>query len=395
MYALSRFASLAGCLAATAVAALVAQGPSIPNLAGRVMTVTGPIDPAQLGHTLMHEHLFIDFTVPDDEPEKWRMAGRTRPLGATDVQFYNAPLTMNILSAVALGKPNRDNWLLNDEKAAISEVAEFKRRGGHSIVDVTSVGLKRNPEGLRRIARTTGVNVVMGASWYTKAWHPADLDGRSVESLTDEIVRDITVGVGDTGVRAGIIGEVGTSNNPSDPTESAVIRASGRASRLTGAAVSLHMLGMLRQHTKVLDLLASEGADPSRVIVGHSDPIANDVPYLTDLLRRGVYVQFDLLGKPPLITRTRPTDVEVAATIVALIKAGFVERLLLSHDICTKTSLKAYGGTGYSFIEEMFLPYLKRQGVTDAQIETLIVANPRRVLTFTAPQALKMTTSAR
>jgi phosphotriesterase-related protein len=360
--------------------------PAIPNLAGQVLTVTGPIPPDQLGHTLTHEHLFIDFTSPDDQPAKWTMAGRTKPVGATDVAFYNAPLTMEMTAAVMLGKPNRDNWLLNDEALAIREVAEFKRRGGGSIVDVTSIGLRRNPEGLRRIARATGVNIVMGASWYQKAWHPADMDDRTVESLTAEIVRDVTVGVGDTGIRAGVIGEVGTTGNPLTGNELKVIRASGRASRITGAPISLHTSAALKEQPKILDLLAEEGADLSRVIVGHSDPIANDVPFLTELLKRGVYIQFDLLGRPPLVTRRRPTDAEVAAAILALVKAGHGERLLLSHDICTKTSLKAYGGTGYSFIEEMFVPYLKRQGATDAQIAAMIVDNPRRVFTFAAPQ---------
>jgi phosphotriesterase-related protein len=143
---------------------------------------------------------------------------------------------------------------------------------------------------------------------------------------------------------------------------------------------------MLRQHDKVLTLLEAEGADLSRVVLGHSDFLAGDLPYLTRLLDRGVTVEFDLLGRPPVVTRTRATDVEVAATIVALVKAGHADRLVLSHDICTKTSLKAYGGTGYSFIEELFLPYLKRHGVTDAQITAMVVENPKRLLTFAAPK---------
>lgn len=227
----------------------------------------------------------------------------------------------------------------------------------------------------------------MGASWYTKAWHPKDLDSRSVESLSDEIVRDVTVGVGDTDVRSGIIGEVGTTGNPLTPNETQVIRASGRASRLTGAAVSLHTSSALKEQPKILNLLAEEGTDLTRVVVGHSDAIANDLPFLAELLRRGVYIQFDVLGRPPVVTRRRPTDLEVAASVVALIKAGHGKRILLSQDVCTKTSLKAYGGTGYSFIEETFLPHLKRQGVTDAQISAMVVENPQRVLTFVAPQA--------
>lgn len=351
---------------------------------GRIMTVLGPMDPAQVGHALMHEHLFIDFTLPDMEPDRWRRAGRGRLEGATDVAFYNAPLTMDILGAVALGAHNRDNLHLNDEVTAIAEVQEFKRSGGATLVDATSIGLKRNPLGLQRVARATGVNIVMGTSWYTSGWWPEGIERRSIESLTEQIVRDVTVGVDGTDARAGIIGEVGTSGDPDDPVENRILRASGRASRLTGAAVTV-AVGSFKQHAKILDILASEGADVRRVVLGHSDFLAGQVDYLRPLLDRGATIQFDLLGRPPQVTRTWPIDSVVAQTIVELIKAGYADRLLLSHDIRTKTSLKAYGGTGYSFIEQSFLPYLKRQGVTDAQINTIIAKNPRRLLTLVAP----------
>lgn len=372
---------------AVLISGFATAAPPIADLTGQVMTVNGPIPAERLGQTLMHEHVFIDFTVPDDEPDKWRMTRRTKPVEGEALRIYEAPLTMDILSAVLFGAPNRDNWRLDDEQTAIREVADFKRHGGGTIVDVSSIGLKRNPAGLRRVSKATGVNIVMGAGWYTQAWYAKDLGQRSVEDLTDEIVLDVTVGVGGTGIRAGIIGEVGTSGAPESPIESAIIRASGRASRLTGAAVTLHSLGFFKKHAVILDMLAQEGADLSRVVLGHSDFLAGDTAYLIPLLQRGATVQFDLIGKSALLTRMRAADPEVAKTIVELIKAGYTQQILLSHDICTKTSLKAYGGTGYAFILERFVPYLKRQGVTDAQIATMLVDNPRRLLTFVAPQA--------
>ncbi len=354
-------------------------------MAGRVLTVLGPVDPEALGHTLMHEHVFIDFTNPDDEPERWTAAGRSRPATATASRLYHAPLTLDILGSVMLGAMNRDNWLLTDEAQQTREVAEFARAGGGTLVDVTSIGLGRKPEALVRVARASGLHVVMGSSWYARAWHPKDLDERGVESLADEIVRDVTVGVDGTGIRAGIIGEVGAGGNL-DSGEGKVLRASARASRRTGAAITVHVTS--RQHARILDVLAEEGADLSRVVLGHSDllPSGDVVGYVTPLLERGATVEFDLLGKPPLVTRRRPLDSEVAQTIVGLVKAGYGDRILLSHDVCTKTSLKAYGGTGYSFVEERFLPYLKRQGLSDAQIEQLVVENPKRLLTFVAPR---------
>jgi phosphotriesterase-related protein len=231
----------------------------------------------------------------------------------------------------------------------------------------------------------------MGASWYRKGWHNnQELDARSIDSLAEEIVRDITVGVGDTGIRSGIIGEVGTEGNPLVPNEIKIIKASGRASRMTGAAVTLHTSALLKEQPKILDLLAAEGADLRRVVVGHSNPIAMDLPFMKQLLDRGVYIQFDTLGRTPTV-RSRITDTDVAEGIMQLIKAGFTDRILLSQDVCTRIQWKAYGGTGFSFIQEQFLPYLKRLGATDAQINTILVENPKRVLTLVAAGAMKAT----
>ena len=385
----------AGTLVCGLTAAVLAQAPAsrapIPSLAGRIMTVNGPISPDQLGTTITHEHIFIDFTVPNETPEAWAATGRVKPIGATALGLYNAPLTLQNVGAVTMGAQNRDNYLLLDEQVATKEVAQYKTSGGTSIVDTTSIGLKRDPQALRRVSNATGVQVVMGASWYRRGWFDeAEMERRSVDSLTDEIVRDITVGVGDTGIRSGIIGEVGTVGGPLVPNEIKIIRASGRASRLTGAAVTLHTSALLKEQARILDLLAEEGADLKRVIVGHSNPIANDLPLMKTMMDRGAYVQFDLLGKSPTV-RTRLADSDVAQGIVEMIKAGYTEKILLSQDVCTKLQLKHYGGSGYSYIVEYFLPYLKRLGVTDAQIHTIMVDNPRRVLTFVEPAPTKAT----
>ncbi|MCC6316638.1 MAG: phosphotriesterase [Gemmatimonadaceae bacterium] len=364
-----------------------AQAQRAGDATGKVQTVLGPIDPAQLGHTLMHEHVLADFSLPETEPDRWKAAGRTRPIGATAVRLYNAPLTIDILSDVMLGAPNRENQLLDAEATAVAELAEFKRRGGTALVDVTSIGLRRNPAGLQRVARATGVQLVMGTGWYQAGWWPTGLGDRSIESLVDEMVRDITVGVEGTDVRAGIIGEVGIAGGADSAAADRVLRAVGRASRETGAAVLLSGSAGFRQHGRVLDVLQSEGADLRRAVLGHGDAYAGDLAYLRPLLDRGATIAFDMLGTPPLVTRTWPIDSEVARTIVELVKAGYADRIVVSQGIEARTNLKAYGGTGYSFIAESFLPYLKRQGLTDAQLNTIVVENPRRLLTLVAPQA--------
>lgn len=349
---------------------------------GKIMTVTGPIEPGTLGPTLTHEHIFIDATVREDTPQGWAAAGLERPSMPAAQALYAAPLTMNVLNAVTLGAPNRDNQVLSDEKVAIEEVKQLKRYGGTAMVDLTSIGLHRDPPALRRVAEATGVDIVMGSSWFNAQWAGDNFTGRSMESLTDEIVRDINVGVDDTGIRAGIIGEV-LATDPDDANQRKILQASARASRMTGAAISI-FAGPGTQ-LKALEVLTAAGADPSRVVVGRAVSSANDLPTLEKIIARGAYIDFDSLGDAPTVN-TEVDDHDVAMVVIELIKRGHTERILLSHDVHQKTDLQAYGGNGYSFIGQFFGPYLKKLGVTDAQLQTILVDNPRRLLTLATPR---------
>ena len=362
---------------------------NVPNMAGKVMTVRGPVDPDELGPTLMHEHLFIALykgVAPDDYTP------------ATDWCLWDQELTIDKLDLARDLKPIRDNWILVDEKTAIEEAMEFRYHGGGTIVEVTSIGLRRDPLAISRVSRATGLNVVMGAGWYQKLYHPVDMGRRTVEDLAGEIVRDVTVGVGGTAIRSGIIGEVGIEGNPITENEVKSIRASGRASRATGAPISFHRGGVGRERLEVIGILGEEGTDMSRVIFGHSDFISGDLELMLELLGHGVYIQFDLLGRVGVPLRFVPAvddlgmfltsagTAAVAEVIPQLIEAGYADRILLSQDVCTKMQLKRYGGTGYSFIVEKFLPEMRSRGVSEEHIQMMMVGNPKRILTFVEPQ---------
>jgi len=367
-----------------------ASRPSIPNLAGKALTVNGPVDPSGLGSTIMHEHLFIDF---------WRDKTAAFNQAVTETALWDDHLTLENLHLAQDRKPIKDEYMLADVPTAIREAAEFRKWGGDTIVDVTSIGLGRDPLALRQVANATGLNIVMGAGWYQRFYHPPDMDRRTVEDLTDEIIRDIVVGVNNTGVRSGIIGEVGINGRPITPNEEKSIRASARASRASGAAISFHAGGWYREKLRVAAMVGEEGGDLNRTIFGHSNSYAGDVPFLLELLKLGAYVQFDTLGRAVAAVAQRPaepgpniggpqvaTDALVVEAIPQLIAAGHEDRLLLSQDVCMKHHLKAYGGTGYSFVMEKVLPELRQHGVTAAQINKMMVENPRRVLTFVAPK---------
>ena len=355
------------------------------------MTVRGPIAPEELGVTLMHEHLFIDLRRFHPPREKRvRVQGRFEPVltsedfPATELATWEADLEQANLHRTADQGPLADNWVLADEELAVREALDAKRHGAKTIVDLTSRGLKRDPSALRRVSEATGLNVVMGCGWYQKVFHPEDMDRRTVEALTEEIVADVTEGVGDTGVRSGIIGEVGVNGNPITDNEVKSIRASARASRQTGAALNFHEAGLGREKLRTLDMVADEGVDLSRVVLSHTDKIATDTDLMLELLELGVYLEFDSGGRTSALTPSVTS--QVAEAVPRLIESGHGHRILLSQDVCTKINLKRYGGMGYSWVLERFVPHLREQGVTEEQLDKIFVENPRRVLTFHEPR---------
>ena len=347
----------------------------MPTTTGKAMTVSGPVEPDQLGFTLMHEHLYLDL-----RKNHWPSEDST----ATQLDAWFAPLQLSNLHLARRVLPIVDNYILSSESDAIAELSAFAQLGGGTLVDVTSRGLRRDVPAIVRAAEAAGVNIIIGSGWYQKLFHPDDMDDRTVESLTDEIVRDITVGIPGTGVRSGVIGEIGVNGDPITPNEDKNIRAAARASVVTGAAISFHSPPRKDEKRAVLDIVEEEGADLTRVILGHSDHMADDLPYMLSLLERGVCVQFDTLG----VVRTTETgrDHIVATAIPRLIEAGHTDRVLLSQDVCWKMHLKKYGGAGYTYIQETFLPYLKTLGVSESDIRRVMVENPKRLLTFAEPK---------
>ena len=358
------------------------------------MTVRGPIDPSRLGITLTHEHLFSDIS-------KFLLPTYNTPASEMALWEENQELTLeNLHVAMDLFKPLREIAVYSDETLAIAEANYYRDAGGNTIVDVTSKGIRPDPLALRRVSYATGLNVVMGSGWYVKDYHPDDMDRRTVGDLADEIVRDITVGVNGTPVRSGIIGEVGIDGDPITPNEVKSIRAVARASKATGAAISFHRSGVGHdEKLEVLDTVVDEGGDLSRTILGHSDFIAMELPLMKELLAMGPYIEFDLLGNldaplyhrpstPARMARTPNSwsvDTVVAEAILGLIEAGYEDRVLLSHDQYPRQNLRSYGGSGWAFILEKFLPHLRTLGVTEEQINKFTVENPKRVLTFVAP----------
>jgi predicted metal-dependent phosphotriesterase family hydrolase len=311
-----------------------------------VQTVLGPIDPDALGFTLPHEHTQIALW---QIPDRW------------------------------------DYWqLTRDQSLILGELATFREAGGRSLVDLTLPGVGRDPAWLTEVARASGLNIVMGCGWYRGAYYPAEamIDRRSVDALADELVGEASDGVASSGVRPGIIGEIGTDKPWLSAQEERVHRAAARAARRTGLAITTH--GVLSAvGLAQLRIFEEEGADPTRVVIGHADSYPVLEHHLA-ILERGASVEFDFLGMS-FNAVERHGEGRVIDLLCELLSRGHVERVLLSQDVCHDSQLTRYEGNGYVYLARTFLPRLREAGVSDAEIETMTVANPRRILTVASP----------
>jgi phosphotriesterase-related protein len=271
-----------------------------------------------------------------------------------------------------------------EEGVAIDELQIFKDLGGGTAIDVSCRGIGPFPEKLKRVSEGSGVNIIMGTGYYYETSHPPEVKTMTVSQLTDQMVEDITVGIDGTGIKAGIIGEVGVSWDFTDD-EIKCLRAAVKASSQTKVPLTIHQPSFYRMAGRVVDIVGEEGGDLGHTIIDHMCASGKDLDYQLSVLESGVFIEYDLIGSDlyyPSIGTGQPSDDENAVHLKRLIDAGYVKQLLLSHDIFIKICLTHYGGRGYGHILKHFVPKLKEIGVTDRQIHTMLVENPRRLYTY-------------
>ena len=360
------------------------------ELTGRVQTVLGIIDADSLGVTLPHEHLLLAHS---------SFSLGKQPTEATERGLAHQPITLeNLYWVKHNARFHVDAKQLTDEKLVVKEALLYKWAGGDTIVELTPIGFGRDPLGLARIARATGLNVVMGTGYYIGRSHPPELATKTEEEVTEELVRDIMVGVGDTGVRAGIIGEIGCSA-PLEDSERRVLRASAAAQQRTGVALNIHPPFSDDIVPEVIEILGDAGADLSRTIISHIDCACFNRATCHKIADAGCYLEYDVFGQliapypsregnmmgfsppgGPLVGMRSEAD--RINEIKCLIAKGYLNQMLISQDIDRRTNYVTYGGAGYAHILRNVVPWMRLGGISDEQIHTMMVENPKRVLSF-------------
>jgi len=351
------------------------------EIAGKIQTVLGAIDPENLGVTLCHEHIVIDGSA-------WFL----EPTEASEKQLAYQPVSLDNLWWV------RYHWFQNlddvrhlSEEDAIVELTHLKRAGGGAVIDMTNNGLGRDSLALARISRATGLHIVMGSGYYLAISMKPGFESRSEDDITEEIVRDITVGVGHTGIKAGLIGEIACGADL-DPRERKSLRAAARAQQMTGANLHIHPDPTV---LRTVEILEEAGADPRRTTIAHIDVRRLLGPKdRLSLLEKGYTLEYDSFGREghyPLYLRTArqanecidlPNDHQRLNEILEMIRAGFIQQILISQDIWNKHHCRKYGGFGYDHILRNVVPVMLAKGFAEAQIRTILIENPKRVLAF-------------
>lgn len=302
-----------------------------------INTVLGEIKAEDLGFTYSHEHLIA-------HPPDWK-------------------------------KREDPDLELPSIECAIIELKKFYYAGGRTLVEGSTIDYGRDPEALKYIATKVPVNIICTTGFNKGAYYPEWVKEIAFNDLVDLFVEEVENGIGNTGIKAGQI-KIGTSYNVITKLEEKVIRAAAKAQIITKAPIWCHTesgtMGL-----EILDILEEEGADISKVAVGHSDRNA-DPKYHIDILKRGAYLQFDGPGK----IKYYPDSVRIEL-IKNVINNGFEDKLLISGDMGRKSYLSAYGGgPGFEFIIKKFTKRMLEEGITKDIINKIFIKNPAKWLTI-------------
>lgn len=339
-------------------------------LRGKIQTVTGLIDPAALGPTLMHEHVICDI----------------RPPAKRQVEANDPEITLQNYHDIHYGRiEHTTKYRLDQLQVAKSEMQKLYDVGGRAVVELTCGGLRPDPAALADVARETKVDVIMGCGHYVEEYQDPENFRRSVDDFAQEMVSQVFEGAWGTSVKAGLIGEIGCQS-PWTDLEKRVMRGAIMAQKETGAALNVHPGRHEDQPQEVADFVREQGGEVERLVISHIDRTIFDEERLLRLADSGCVIEFDLFGLEhtyyPLGDIDMPNDGTRLQFIRTLIDHGHLNQVVISQDICYRTRLSEFGGHGYAHIFKNVLPLMRERGFTEDEIDTILVKTPRRLLTF-------------
>ncbi len=337
-----------------------------------ITTVKGNISSEEIKYVLPHEHLLSDL----------------RPLVAEidDEDFYKE------ISLSNFGKLTRnpyailDNAYLGSTEVAAKELGFYKKAGGSLVADVTTADFGRDVKKLLEISEKSGVNIVAGCGRYIDCAVPENVKSFSVAELRDEMLRELFEGIDGTDIRAGVIGEIGSSGEMTE-FEKRSLKAAAEAQREAKCGMHIHACLWNDEGLRALKYAVSCGADAEKICVDHADVLLNE-DYILGMLNEGAYVEFDDFGKEFYVDRKNrnlllgsfASDVQRVKFITKLIERGFVKQILVSNDICLKSMMHTYGGWGYDHVLTNIIPMMEDFGISESDIDMIMTKNPLRFL---------------
>jgi phosphotriesterase-related protein len=352
--------------------------------AGMVRTIEGDLAPAELGLILPHEHIFAELW------RGWFVTGD----GSTSQQRDERVTLESLRRVHRFAWSSRDNCTLDDSDTVSEEIQLFLQNGGGTIVDVTPPELSRDPRRVRQIAAKVGLKVVMGCGHYVGTAHASTVREMAVEPLAEQLEVELLEGMDGTGIRAGLLGELGTGS-PLDPSEEKVLRAAALAQQRTGAPISVHLFPQGGPSMQIVRILAEAGADLSKVALGHldgRDPM--DVEEHLALAREGAFIEYDMFGSNWTSDELRqahagelywsppPSDQQRVRSIRELCDAGFESKVLISHDVCSKIQQAKWGGPGFELIPKYMRSFFVANGFSSEDFDRFTMTNPQTWLTW-------------
>ena len=282
------------------------------------------------GYTLMHEHIFIDLS----------------------------------------GIKKLDDCRLDCKNETIEEFKKLYENGVRNITEVTNIGMGRDVNYIKEVSEKSGINVICATGFYREPFYPEFVYEKNEKELSEIMKNDILKGIDGTDIKAGIIGEIGSSKDIMTETELKVFKSAIITHLETGVPITTHTSLGTMGHEQVR-LFKEYKVNTDKIVIGHVD-LSGNVEYILEMLYNGVYVEFDTIGKNNYLA----DDIRIEM-LKEIEKRELIDRVFLSMDITRKSNMEYKGGIGYNYIFNVFIPKLKEAGIKENSIEKMLKINPQ------------------